>query len=76
MYRLSVLAFTKYCMKHRSRICFPKMKVVVKKQNIRTFESTGLAEANFLRPLQNYAYRTQDARLKKSLLARKHLGDL
>ena len=49
---------------------FPKMKVDFKKQNVRTFE-------NFMSPLdsprlifcdlwRNYAYRMQDARLKKN----------
>ena len=48
---------------------FPKMKVDFKKQNVRTFEifyeSTGLTEANFLRPLAKLCI--QDAHLKKSL---------
>ena len=43
-------------LKHRLRIrFFPEMKVDFKKQNVRTFkifyESMGLPEANFLRPL-------------------------
>ena len=50
-------------------LAFSKMKVDFKKQNVRTFEifyeSTGLTEDNFLRPLAKLC--VQDARLKKSL---------
>ena len=71
--RLSVLAFTKYCTgTPLAHSLFPKMKVDFKKQNVCTFE-------NFTSPRdsprlifcvlwRNYAYRTQDACLKKSLL--------
>ena len=76
MYRrdttFSVLAFTKYCTETPlAHSLFPKMKVDFKKQNVRTFE-------DFMSPRdsprlifcvlwRNYAYRTQDACLKKSL---------
>ena len=50
---------------------FPKMKVDFKKQNMRTFENF-MSPRDSLRLIfcvlwRNYAYRTQDARLKKSL---------
>ena len=67
---LSVLAFTKHGTEiPLAHALFSKMKVDFKKQNVRTFE-------NFMSPRdsprlifcvlwRNYAYRTQDARLKK-----------